>query len=72
MPTLFDPIRVGDLVLPNRILMSAMTRLRATTDNTPAPLMVEYYTQRASAGLIISENTTISPMGVGNAQIPSI
>jgi len=72
MPTLFDPIRVGDLVLPNRILMSAMTRLRATTDNNPAPLMVEYYTQRASAGLIISEGTAVSPMGVGNAQVPGI
>jgi 2,4-dienoyl-CoA reductase-like NADH-dependent reductase (Old Yellow Enzyme family) len=72
MPTLFDPIRVGDLDLPNRIFMSAMTRLRATTDNIPTSLMVEYYTQRASAGLIISEGTAVSPMGIGNAQVPSV
>jgi hypothetical protein len=71
-PNLFDPIRVGDLDLPNRILMSAMTRLRATTDNIPTPLMVEHYTQRASAGLIISEGTVVSPMGVGYAQVPGI
>ena len=64
-PTLFDPIRVGDLDLPNRILMSPMTRLPATTDNVPTPLMVEYYTQRASAGLIIAEATPVSPMGSG-------
>jgi 2,4-dienoyl-CoA reductase-like NADH-dependent reductase (Old Yellow Enzyme family) len=72
MPTLFDPIRVGDLDLPNRILMSPMTRLRATTDNIPTPLMVEYYTQRVSAGLIIAEATPVSPMGVGYAQVAGI
>jgi 2,4-dienoyl-CoA reductase-like NADH-dependent reductase (Old Yellow Enzyme family) len=72
MPTLFDPIRVGDLDLPNRILMSAMTRLRATTDNIPTSLLVEYYTQRASVGLIISEGTAVSPMGIGNAQVRGI
>lgn len=72
MPTLFDPIRVGELDLPNRILMSPMTRLRATTDNIPTPLMVEYYTQRASAGLIIAEATPVSPMGIGYAQVAGI
>src|ERR1700729_4300652 len=72
MPTPFDPIRVGELDLPNRIFMSAMTRLRATTDNIPGSLMVEYYTQRASGGLIVSEGTAVSPMGVGYAQIPGI
>jgi 2,4-dienoyl-CoA reductase-like NADH-dependent reductase (Old Yellow Enzyme family) len=72
MPTLFDPIRVGDLDLPNRIFTSAMTRLRATTDNVPTPLIVESYTQRVSAGLIISEATVVSPTGVGYAQVPGI
>src|SRR5580693_2741975 len=72
MPTLLDPIRVGDFDLPNRILMSPMTRLRATTDNVPTPLMVEYYTQRASAGLIIAEATPVSPMGIGYAQVAGI
>src|SRR5258708_2843221 len=71
-PPLSNPIGVADLVLPTRILLSAMPRLRATTDINPAPLMVEYYTQRASAGLIISEGTAVSPMGVGNAQVPGI
>jgi 2,4-dienoyl-CoA reductase-like NADH-dependent reductase (Old Yellow Enzyme family) len=72
MPTLFDPIRVGELELPNRILMSPMTRLRATTDNIPTPLMVAYYAQRASAGLIIAEATPVSPMGIGYAQVAGI
>src|SRR5580693_9504542 len=72
MPTLLDPIRVGDFDLPNRILMSPMTRLRATTDNIPTPLMTEYYTQRASAGLIIAEATPVSPMALGYAQVAGI
>ena len=72
MPTLFDPIRVGDLDLPNRILMSPMTRLRATTQNIPTRIMQEYYTQRASAGLIIAEATPVSPMGIGYAQVAGI
>ena len=72
MPTLFDPIRVGDLDLPNRILMSPMTRLRATTHNIPTPIMQEYYTQRASSGLIIAEATPVSPMGIGYAQVAGI
>jgi 2,4-dienoyl-CoA reductase-like NADH-dependent reductase (Old Yellow Enzyme family) len=69
MPTLFDPIRVGDLDLPNRIFMSPMTRLRATTDNIPTSLMAQYYTQRVSAGLIIAEATPISPTAIGYAQV---
>jgi len=72
MPTLFDPIRIGDWELPNRILMAPLTRQRATSDRVPTPLMVEYYTQRASAGMIISEATAVSPMGVGYACTPGI
>ncbi len=73
MPTLFDPIRVGDLDLPNRFFMAPLTRLRGTTDNLPRPeLMAEYYSQRASAGLIITEGTPVDPMGVGYPQVPGI
>ena len=73
MPNLFDPIRVGDLDLPNRIFMSPLTRLRGTADHLPRPeLMARYYSQRASAGLIISEGTPVDPLGVGYPQVPGI
>ncbi len=73
MPTLFDPIRVGDLDLPNRFFMAPLTRLRGTTENLPRPeLMAKYYSARASAGLIISEGTPVDPMGVGYPQVPGI
>lgn len=73
MPTLFDPIRVGDLDLPNRIFMAPLTRLRGTVNHVPRPeLMAEYYRQRASAGLIISEGTPVDPKGVGYPQVPGI
>jgi 2,4-dienoyl-CoA reductase-like NADH-dependent reductase (Old Yellow Enzyme family) len=71
-PSLFDPIQVGDLLLPNRIFMAPLTRLRGTPDHVPTPIMVDYYTQRASAGLIISEGTPIDPMGVGYANVPGL
>ncbi|BAY28171.1 NADH:flavin oxidoreductase/NADH oxidase (plasmid) [Calothrix sp. NIES-2100] len=69
---LFTPFRLGSLDLTNRIIMSPMTRLRATTDCVPTPLMVEYYTQRASAGLIITEGTHPSPMGRGYTTCPGL
>jgi 2,4-dienoyl-CoA reductase-like NADH-dependent reductase (Old Yellow Enzyme family) len=72
MPSLFDPIRVGDLDLPNRIFMAPLTRLRGTSDHVPTPIMAEYYTQRATAGLIISEGTPVDPLGVGYANVPGI
>lgn len=72
MPTLFDPIRVGDLDLPNRIFMAPLTRLRGTPDHIPTTIMVEYYRQRASAGLILTEGTPVDPMGVGYANVPGI
>ena len=56
-PSLFTPVTFGDLALPNRIVMSALTRCRADADHVPTDLMVEYYTQRASAGLILGEAT---------------
>ncbi|SNS52081.1 2,4-dienoyl-CoA reductase [Sphingomonas laterariae] len=65
MPTLFDPIRLGAIEAPNRILMAPLTRARATRDHVPTPIMAEYYAQRASAGLILSEATGISQEGTG-------
>jgi 2,4-dienoyl-CoA reductase-like NADH-dependent reductase (Old Yellow Enzyme family) len=72
MPSLFDPIQLGDLHLPNRIFMAPLTRLRGTPDHIPTPIMIDYYTQRASAGLIISEGTPIDPLGVGYANVPGL
>lgn len=65
MPSLFDPIRIGALDLPNRIVMAPLTRGRATRDHVPTPMMADYYAQRASAGLIISEATGMSRQGAG-------
>jgi len=72
MPSLFDPIKVGDLQLPNRIFMAPLTRLRGTADHIPTPIMAEYYSQRVSAGLIISEGIPIDPLGVGYANVPGL
>lgn len=72
MPTLFDPIQIGDLHLPNRIFMAPLTRCRAIDRRIPNDLMEEYYVQRASAGLIFSEATSVSPMGVGYPDTPGI
>jgi N-ethylmaleimide reductase len=72
MVTLFDPIQLGAIACPNRILMAPLTRCRATKAHVPVPLMGEYYAQRASAGLIISEATGISPEGLGTPFAPGI
>jgi len=72
MPSLFDPIQLGDLYLPNRIFMAPLTRLRGTPDHIPTPIMIDYYTQRATAGLILSEGTPIDPLGVGYANVPGL
>ena len=72
MPSLFDPIRLGAIEAPNRILMAPLTRGRGTREHTPTPLMVEYYRQRASAGLIISEATGISREGLGWPYAPGV
>lgn len=71
-PDLFTPIQVGALALPNRIVMAPMTRNRADVGNVPNDLMREYYLQRASAGLIISEGAQISPTGQGYPMTPGI
>ncbi len=72
MPTLFDPLDLGALSLPNRVLMAPLTRGRATRDHVPTPLMAEYYAQRASAGLIITEATGISQEGLGWPYAPGL
>jgi len=69
---LFQPVRLGPYQLANRIVMAPLTRSRASEDGVPRPLMAEYYTQRASAGLIIAEGTNISPQGRGYAFTPGI
>ena len=71
-PTLLEPIRIGAWELRNRIVMSPLTRCRASAGRIPNAMMAEYYRQRASAGLIISEATAISPMGVGYPDTPGI
>ena len=72
MPSLFDPFQLGDIHLSNRIVMAPLTRNRAVDGNVPGPLMVEYYRQRATAGLIISEASQISPMAQGYLDTPGI
>ncbi len=72
MTTLFDPIRIGDIDLANRIVMAPLTRNRAAPGQVPSRLALEYYRQRASAGLIITEATQISPEGQGYLDTPGI
>lgn len=72
MPTLFDPLQLGPSALKNRIFMAPMTRGRAEMDGTPTAIMPTYYLQRASAGLLITEGTNISPQAVGWVGAPGI
>lgn len=72
MTTIFDPIKLGDVELSNRIIMAPLTRCRADAGRVPNALMAEYYVQRASAGLILSEATSVTPMGVGYPDTPGI
>ncbi len=70
MSHLLSPLRLGDLQLPNRILMSPLTRSRSGPTRVPNALNVEYYRQRAGAGLILTEATAVTPEGVGYADTP--
>lgn len=72
MVSLFDPVQLGDITAPNRVLMAPLTRARATRDHVPTPMMADYYRQRASAGLIISEGTGVSQQGLGWPYAPGI
>jgi 2,4-dienoyl-CoA reductase-like NADH-dependent reductase (Old Yellow Enzyme family) len=73
MPGLFDPMTLGELVLPNRVIMAPLTRCRAEgPGRVPNALMRDYYAQRAGAGLITTEATSVSAMGVGYPDTPGI
>ncbi|MDD1959875.1 MAG: alkene reductase [Pseudomonas capeferrum] len=72
MSLLFEPVRLGELALANRIVMAPMTRSRATDQAVPTAEMVDYYRQRASAGLIIAEGTAPSADGLGYCRTPAI
>jgi NADH:flavin oxidoreductases, Old Yellow Enzyme family len=73
MPSLFEPLKAGALTFANRLVMGPLTRCRATPDTrVPVPMMAEYYRQRASFGLILTEATSVDPMGVGYPATPGI
>ena len=72
MPSLFDAIQLGDIHAANRILMSPLTRGRSTDGHVPTEIMIDYYRQRASAGLIITEGTGISQEGLGWPNAPGL
>ena len=76
MPTLFTPLQVGELLLPNRIVMAPLTRVRAGSTHIPNDMMVDYYSQRASSGLIMTECTMVDAhacafMGEGGIYSPA-
>src|SRR5687768_6539279 len=68
---MFEPVQLGTMTLKNKFVMAPMTRSRAI-GNLPNPLMARYYSQRATAGLIITEGTSPSPNGLGYARIPGL
>ena len=70
--SLLSPVQIGAWELPNRVIMAPLTRIRASEGRVPNAMMAEYYAQRVSAGLIISEATSVTPMGVGYPNTPGI
>ena len=72
MTTLYESVQLGSLSLPNRVWMAPLTRTRADAEGVPSELAATYYAQRASAGLIVTEATQISPMGKGYSNTPGI
>jgi hypothetical protein len=72
MTTLFDPIQLGDIAAKNRILMAPLTRGRSTDDHVPTDIMIDYYRQRAGAGVIITEGTGVSRLGLGWPNAPGL
>ena len=72
MSSLFEPLKVGAMEIPNRVIMAPLTRCRADQGRVPNALMRDYYVQRAGAGFILSEATSVSPMGVGYPDTPGI
>ncbi|QTF07150.1 alkene reductase [Brenneria izadpanahii] len=72
MPSLFDPIEIGAIKLSNRIIMAPLTRMHAVDQRIPSALSLEYYVQRASAGMILTEATAVTPKAVGYPNTPGI
>ncbi|MGX1136159.1 oxidoreductase, partial [Bradyrhizobium ottawaense] len=72
MSTLFEPLALGAITVPNRVIMAPLTRSRSTRENVPTAMMVDYYAMRASAGLITSEAIAISPQGAGFTYTPGL
>ncbi len=72
MTSLFDPLKAGAFTLKNRVVLSPLTRCRASAGRVPNDMMREYYVQRASAGLMLTEATSVTPMGVGYPDTPGI
>ncbi|WP_226052778.1 alkene reductase [Dickeya chrysanthemi] len=72
MSGLFDPIQIGAIKAENRIVMAPLTRMRAFDQRIPGALSQEYYVQRASAGMILTEATAVTPQGVGYPNTPGI
>lgn len=72
LPSLFAPVELGALLLPNRVIMAPLTRARATVGHVPTPMMATYYSQRAECGLIVSEATAVDPGGMGWYRAPGI
>jgi len=72
MSQLQTPFQIGTITLPNRVVMAPLTRMRAFDERSPGDLQVEHYRQRASAGLILTEATSVSAMGVGYPNTPGI
>ncbi len=72
MPDLFDPIHIGAIKAENRIVMAPLTRMRAFDQRIPSALSLDYYVQRASAGMILTEATAVTPQGVGYPNTPGI
>ena len=72
MSKLFEPARIGEIDIPNRVIMAPLTRCRASEGRVPNAMMAEYYRQRSSAGFILTEATSVSPMGVGYPNTPGI
>ena len=72
LDSLFAPLQIGALTLPNRVVMAPLTRARASADNVPQPVMAQYYAQRADCGLIVTEATAVDPLGMGWYRVPGI
>jgi N-ethylmaleimide reductase len=72
LPTLFDSVQLGDIAAKNRILMAPLTRGRSTNEHVPTDIMIDYYRQRAGAGVIITEGTGVSRLGLGWPNAPGL